>query len=582
MSNKTIAIVGNPNCGKSTLFNMLTGKHRHVGNRAGVTVTVGEGRLRTGETDFSIVDLPGIYDLSGNREDEAVALRYLSETPPDAILNIADENMLERQLSLTCQLASLGLPMMLVLNMHDEAIKRGIHTDTALLSKALGIPVLQISAAHRLGLGALRELLVSPLPSPWPRREKTAAEFFATAQALAEAVQTGGEKKNGLSVWTRHTGYGADRLFLHPIWGLPLFLLCMLLLFTLTFYWPGGVLGDWVSDFVCIHVGNAVRTLCEDLPPFLYALCTDGIWQGISGVLSFFPQILLLSLLITLLEDSGYMARGVFLTDRLFADFGLSGNCFIPMLLGFGCNVPAIMATRTLSSPSERRRTAVLVPFMSCGARMPVYLMLVNMFFQKSAGAIILSLYLTGILVAAVTARIMGKKRPPVPFLTELPPYRLPMLRNILRAMWEKTHDFALRTAGLLVLASAAVWVLSSFDFAFRPTTSDSMLQTLGRYIAPIFVPAGFGNAIAAGAILAGIAAKEAIVTTFAVTGQIALSPAGAYSFMVFILLYTPCMAAISVMRREVGSRITLFAVAYQTAVAYLAATAVYTILSHL
>lgn len=565
MQTYTIALVGNPNCGKTTLFNLLTGSRGRVSNRAGVTVEKKEGFFHLADRHFKVIDLPGIYSLFGDREDEAVTLQYLMKTPPDLILNVLDETCFERHSILSFQLAALKIPMLLVLNMHDSAMRRGIRIDREAIRSTFGVPVLPLSAAKKTGLQTLYQALLTDTPTPIvPKTEPVHA-----ARHLGQrAVFTPSIKKERKNIWRHMSGYAPDTYLLHPVWGLLIFVAVMATVFSLTFSFPA-IISDRLSDLFS-HKAIADFVLRLPLPSFFSALLLEGILPGVLNVVSFFPQIFVLFLLLTLLEDCGYMARGVFLTDRLFGGIGLSGNCFIPMLLGFGCSVPAILSARHLPTRRQRRGTVMAIPFISCSARMPVYLLISNMYFRERTALVILSLYGFGTLIATLSAKFLGGEKNPPPFYAELPPYRMPSFSAVFSEARAKVRSFAFRTGLTLILSSAIVWVLSSFDFALRATKSESMLLTIGNYFAPLFHPLGFGNATSFCAILSGIAAKESIVSVFSVTGLPFASPAAAYAFLIFVLLYTPCMATISVMRKALSRRAFLFSLLYQFSVAYL------------
>ncbi len=583
MQHRTVALVGNPNCGKTTLFNVLTGERRRVSNRAGVTVEKKESSFATDTGRISIVDLPGIYSLSPHAADDAETWHYLKETPPDLIINVLDETNLERHLILSIQLAALHIPMLLVLNMHDAAQKRGIFVDTKLLENAFSYPVIQISAAKKDGLDALFAALSRDIPVSPPPATVSNSVTYAHTLSMHIGARSASPSSKGRNIWRTLHGFSLDSILLHPIWGLPIFLCVLFFVFVLTFYMPGGMLGTAFSALIngpCTSLLHALLTSFA-VPPFLVSLIIRGICPAIGSVAAFFPQIMILFFLLTLLEDCGYMARGVFLTDRIFASLGLCGNCFIPMVLGFGCSVPAVLSTRSLPSPHARRTAVAVVPFISCSARMPVYLMLCSLYFKEYTAIVIFSLYLIGILAAAISARLFTLKKPSQNFLTELPPYRIPSFAAVGGVLREKMRTFTHRTALVLLVAGIIIRLLSDFDFSLAPSENGGMLRQIGTFIAPIFAPLGFGDATAAAALLCGLLAKEAIVSTLSVAGISFSSPAAAYAFMVFVLLYTPCVATMAAIRQEMGSRrMTAWTLLYQFSLAYLISAALYHLFS--
>lgn len=579
MRDKRIALAGNPNAGKTTLFNRLTGARETVGNRPGVTVEIRERRLRGGGA--RLYDLPGAYSLDACSEDEAIALAHLRAAQPDLILNVVDATKLERNLYLTTQLLELGLPVVVALNLMDEAEKLGIRVDHGRLSALLGVPVLPVSARTGMGLGALCAacLAPQPVPQPWPAVSPE-ARYRRVASIVAQAV-TGARRGE-------RDAYRADRRIAGSWVGILLFLAVMALVFYLTF----DSLGAWLSDGVEILLGWLLQGARAGLarlsaPAWLGSLVCEGVLTGVGGVLAFLPQIALLFFFLSLLEDSGYMARTAFLTDRWLRKLGLSGRAFIPMLMGFGCTVPAALAARTLGSRRERRATILLLPFMSCSAKLPVYALFTAAFFPVHRGLVMLCLYMAGIGGALLTARLLSGTRRAggeTGFVIELPPYRLPRLKNTLLFTGERIRHFTVRAGTVILLMSMLLWLLLNFDFSLRMTGDPrlGMLCTLGGRMAPLLRPVGFGSWQAAVALLTGLVAKEAVVSTLLLlAGGAPLStlfaPAGALAFLVFVLLYSPCAAALATMRKELGGwGPALLAALYQTVLAYAAAALVY------
>ena len=672
-----LALVGNPNCGKTTLFNAMTGAREYVGNWPGVTVEKKEGRIHALGHEMTLVDLPGIYSLSPYSMEEVVARNFVIHERPDAVINIVDGTNLERNLYLTVQLMELERPMIIALNMMDEVEKRGDRIDCKRLSLELGIPVVPISARtgqgveelvafsqqvievaheqmhegfhiepddlyddythqihHRLGDVIGGRAAAAGLPEHWaqikllegdtlvrealalPEQEQQAvdaiiAEYAASSELGDNETLVADSRYRYISRVTvlalrRKLSQGEasfsdriDRILTNKYLAVPIFLLIMLVIFTLTF----GTLGAWLSDGVDVlingRLADGLRGLMErsGAMDWLTGLICDGIVPGVGGVLTFLPQIAILFFFLSLLEDSGYMSRTAFIMDKPLRRFGLSGKSFIPMLMGFGCSVPASMGARTMENEKDRRMTIMLIPFMSCSAKLPVYGLIAGAFFSKGQGLVVLSLYALGILVGILSGLIFRKtlfKGQTAPFVMELPPYRWPTPRNTLLHVWERVKHF-LEKAGTIIFAmSVVLWFLENFDITFHmvENTAQSILGVIGGFLAPLFTPLGFGTWQAAVALLAGLVAKEAVVSslsmffgfsTIAGAEVIRTSMAGtftplsAYSFLVFVLLYVPCMAAVSTMRRELGSgKWTMRMVAWQILAAYVVSLVVY------
>ena len=672
------ALAGNQNCGKTTLFNQLTGSNQHVGNFPGVTVEKKEGVIQLdrprrrdrkegrGQDSAVLVDLPGIYSLSPYTAEEVVTRDFLVKEHPDAIINIIDATNIERNLYLTLQLIELGIPMVLALNMMDEVRASGNSIDVETLSRELGIPAVPISASKGEGVSELartamkvasahraparQDFCSGPVHraihatahvienhtsgSGFPARfaaskiiegdepmEKALGLDQADLDIIGHVVEemereTGTDREAALAdmrysyieglcakAVTRR-GVSRDRLrsekidqvLTHRIFAIPVFLIIMFTIFALTFGWPGSWLGDLCSagvDWLTARV-DAWLTQAR-ISGWMHSLIIDGAFAGVGSVLSFLPVIMLLFFFLSLLEDSGYMARVAFVMDKLLRRIGLSGRSFVPMLVGFGCSVPAIMATRTLASRRDRVMTILLVPFMSCSAKLPIYAVFCAAFFPRSAALVMICLYVlgmaTGILAALVLKNSLFRGNP-VPFVMELPNYRMPSLKSVLLLMWDKAKDFLQRAFTIIFLASLVVWFLQSFDPRFNlvADSSQSLLAALGGLIAPIFAPLGFGDWRLSTALITGLTAKETVVSTLAVllgagTDQNALlpllqqvfTPLTAVSFLTFTLLYMPCVASFAAIRRELGSMgKAVTAMACQTAVAWVVAFLVY------
>ena len=657
------ALAGNQNCGKTTLFNQLTGSNQHVGNFPGVTVESKEGVIR-GYKDDTVVDLPGIYSLSPYTNEEIVTRDFLLKNKPDGIINIVDATNIERNLYLSMQLIELNIPMVIALNMMDEVRANGGTIKIDKLQEELGVPVVPISASKNEGIDELIETAVRTAQNrQYPRRQdfcsgavhraihsiahlvedhaeriQTPSRFAATKlvegdepmlnalnlsdnekdmvehavtemereldtdreAALADmrytfidrlcadtVVKCGESKEHARSV-------KMDNLLTNKYLAIPIFLLIMLLIFWLTFGVIGSFLSDLLSqgiDFVTNVVSDALTAY--GINPVVHSLVIDGVFAGVGSVLSFIPTIVVLFFFLSILEDSGYMARVAFVMDKLLRKIGLSGRSFVPMLIGFGCSVPAIMATRTLSSERDRKMTILLTPFMSCSAKLPIYGMITMAFFPKYRALVMIGLYVLGMVVGVLMGLLLKRTLfhgKPVPFVMELPNYRLPSPKSVGMLLWDKAKDFLTRAFTVIFVATIIIWFLQSFDVRLNPVSAgdDSMLAGIGRWIAPIFAPLGFGDWRASTALLTGFSAKEAVVSTFAVlTGSntanmsAALSsiftPLTAISFLVFTLLYTPCVAAISAVRREMNSGKAAVGVVFlQTGVAWVVAFIVY------
>lgn len=653
----TIALAGNQNCGKTTLFNCLTGSTQHVGNFPGVTVELKRGTIKS-YREAELVDLPGIYSLSPYTSEEVVTRDFLVNEKPDAIINIIDATNLERNLYLTLQLTELDIPIILALNMMDEVRASGNTIDTEKLSKLLKMPVVPISAAKKEGVSYLVERTkqlvkegasaqrldfcsgevhkavhsIRHIVEARAVKEGIPQRFAATKlvegdKPMAERLQLTENEKiiidcivedMELSLGTDREAALADmrysfieelsalcaykhsesreqlrsekidRVLTHKIFGIPIFIGIMLMIFWLTFSVIGAPLQDLLEQLIELGSG-ALGGFLEsvNVSPWVVSLVVDGVCAGVGSVLSFLPIILLLFFFLSMLEDSGYMARVAFVMDKLLRKLGLSGRSFVPMLIGFGCSVPAIMSARTLSSERDRRLTILITPFMSCGAKLPIYSMITAAFFPDTAPLVMISLYIVGIIAAIVTGLLMKKtlmKGEPVPFVMELPAYRIPSARSVLMLMWEKAKDFLVKAFTIIFVASVIIWMLQSFDWGFNAVedSADSILASIGAVIAPVFAPLGFGDWRASTALITGITAKESVVSTLNVLAGEAFggmfTQLSAMSFLVFTLLYMPCVAAFAAMKREIGLKRALFSVGYETLFAYVAALLVYQI----
>lgn len=663
-----LALVGNQNCGKTTLFNQLTGSNQHVGNFPGVTIEQKTGQI-IGRKDYELVDLPGIYSIRPYSGEERVTRDFIIKNKPDAIINIVDATNIERNLYLTLQLIEMGKPMVLALNMMDELLGNHGSVDITKLSERLGIPVVPISAAKNDGVEELMRVVAETAENArLPRRidfcssgpvhrcihtvshvvedhaDKIGvpSRFAATrvieddadiisslklseneleliGHAVLEMETEGGLDRNAALADMRYRFIEAvcsesvvkahesremrrsvkiDKVLTNKYLAIPMFIAIMGFIFWITF----SVLGKWLSDMLALGISSLASIVdsaltAYGLNPVVHSLVIDGVFAGVGSMLSFLPIIVVLFFFLAILEDTGYMARVAFVMDKLLRRIGLSGRSFVPMLIGFGCSVPAIMATRTLSSERDRKMTMLLIPFMSCSAKIPIYAVFTAAFFPNHGGLVMTCLYVFGILVGILAAKILSKTvftGKPVPFVMELPNYRMPSLKSVLLLMWEKAWDFIRRAFTVIFAATIVIWFLQTFDTRLNVVGSgstDSLLAIIGTWIAPVFAPLGFGDWRVATALLTGLMAKEAVISTLGVLmntganiGSAALltlfTTRSALSFLVFCLLYTPCVAALAAFRREMGSGVkTALVVLSQCCVAWLAAFVVYTLI---
>lgn len=569
MEECTLLLAGNPNSGKSTLFNRLCGTRRQTGNFSGVTVDCKTGRFRHRGKLYSVTDLPGVYSLIPATGDERVAADYLT-AHSGVIVNILDACNLERSLLLTCELLKLRRPMLVALNMADETARRGVKIDKERLASLLGVQVAEISALRGRGLETLIDAATCARPPKNP---------MLSAEKIAAAVL---HRREGDSFSDR-----IDKILLREIIGIPVFFLLVFLIFQLVF----GAVGQRLSDAFSEFLQNGIRMpLSEWLgarntAKLLQSFLIDGALSGIFSVLAFLPQIAMLFCFITLLEDTGIMARIAFLADPLLRRFGLSGKAFIPIVMGFGCTVPAVMAARTVDG-RERRALWFTLPFISCSARAPVYALFLTAVLKKGSGAALI-LYLLGVAAALFCARLLTNRhaaKESLPFIMELPPYRLPALQNLLLSVFDKCRGFVIKAGTVIFAASSVIWLLQTI----RMNTGESLLHAAGTVMAPLLAPIGLGDANSAAALLMGFFAKESIVSTLEILlgGTLPLSnavaaaysPPAALSFLVLSLLYTPCAATVATIRKESGrTRTALCVVGFNFLVGYLAAFLTYT-----
>lgn len=663
-----LALVGNQNCGKTTLFNQLTGSNQHVGNFPGVTIEHKIGQI-IGWKGYELVDLPGIYSIRPYSGEEKVTRNFIIDRKPDAIINIVDATNIERNLYLTLQLIEMGKPMVLALNMMDELLGNHGSVDIQKLSDRLGIPVVPIAAAKNDGVDELMRVVAETAENARkPRRidfcsagpvhrcihtvshvvedhaDKIGvpSRFAATrvieeddeiisalklseneleliGHAVLEMETEGGLDRNAALAEMRYRFIEAvcsecvikaqeskemlrsvriDKVLTNKYLAIPTFIAIMGFIFWMTF----SVLGKWLSDLLALGIAGVTQLTdnaltAYGLNPVVHSLVIDGVFAGVGSMLSFLPIIVVLFFFLAILEDTGYMSRVAFVMDKLLRRIGLSGRSFVPMLIGFGCSVPAIMSTRTLSSERDRKMTMLLIPFMSCSAKIPIYAVFTAAFFPNNGGLVMICLYVFGMLMGIIAAKILSKTAftgKPVPFVMELPNYRMPSLKTVLLLMWEKAWDFIRRAFTVIFAATIVIWFLQNFDVRLNVVgqgSGDSLLAIIGTWLAPIFAPLGFGDWRVATALVTGLMAKEAVISTLGVLmgvganlssaalGSLFTMPS-AVSFLVFCLLYTPCVAALAALRRELGSGVkTVLVMASQCCVAWLAAFCVYTLI---
>lgn len=663
MPTKTIALIGNQNCGKTTLFNALTGSNQHVGNFPGVTVEQKSGTIKK-HPSIKLVDLPGIYSLTPYTMEEIVSTDFLIKEKPSMIINIIDATSIERNLYLTMQLLELNIPMILALNMMDEVISSGNSIDVEGLQQALGIRVIPLSASKNEGIEELIEAIETTLKeNNCSHLDLCSGEIHKAIHSITHLIEDNAvkaklpkrfavtkiiegdkdiirqlhldvqqlhiikhiiedmEAKEGLDKdaalvdmryqvienITRQTVFKEqetagqvrsekiDSILTHKYFGIPIFIVVMLMIFFLTFNVIGAPLQS-LMEIAVDFIGSTIITFLTNhqVAPWLISLLRDGVIAGVGSVLSFLPLIVVLFFFLSMLEDSGYMARVAFVMDKLLRKIGLSGKSFVPMLIGFGCSVPAIMASRTLSSQRDRKMTIIVTPFMSCSAKLPIYGMIIAAFFSTKAPLVMITIYCIGILVAIFSALLLKATifpGDPIPFVMELPSYRIPTAKNVIMHMWEKAKDFLKKAFTIIFIASLLIWFLQSFNFRFEMVTdsSKSILAYIGNKLSFIFAPLGFSDWRLSTSLITGITAKESVVSTLSVLTNSSspdalyhalntlLTPASAFAFLTFTVLYMPCVAAFAATKRELGSWLqAILTAGYQTGIAYVVAFIVY------
>lgn len=659
-----IALVGNQNCGKTTLFNQLTGSKQHIGNFPGVTVEQKSGYL-LGNKDVTVVDLPGIYSLTPYSIEEIVTRDYIFNRKPDCIINIIDATNLERNLYLTIQLLEMEIPFVMALNMMDEVRLNGTSIDVKKLSEELGVPVVPISASKNEGVSELAEVALGRAKvKNSAYHDLCDGAVHKAVHSLAHLLEENAEKcgfppkyaaikviendksiidklklderqldiighivedmeiacdtdreaaivdmrydyiealcakvvlKKGQNV-NQEKSMKLDRILTHKIWAIPIFLCVMLAVFFMSF----SLVGKWLSDLLTLGIDWLTGVVdgaltSAGISEWLHSLLIDGVFNGVGSVLSFVPTIMVLFFLLSILEDSGYMARVAFVMDKLLRKIGLSGKSFVPMLIGFGCSVPGILAARTVSSERDRKMTVLLVPFMSCSAKLPIYSLITMAFFPRYQALVMLGVYVLNMVVGVLYGLLLKVtvfKGNPVPFVMELPNYRWPSLKTLLRNSWEKGKSFIRKAFTVIFVATLVIWFLQSVDtsFNFTSDSSVSILAEIGRFLSPVFAPLGLGDWRLTTSIITGLTAKEAVVSTLAVLFGVAseslsavlsaaFSPLQGFCFLAFVVLYMPCVAAVAAVRKELGSgwkaALAMFS---QTVVAYLVTLIIYNV----
>ncbi len=656
-----VALVGNPNCGKTTLFNELTGSKQYVGNWSGVTVEKKTGKIRNCQLDINLVDLPGIYSLSPYTMEEIIARDFIVDEKPDLVINIIDGTSIERNLYLTVQLLELGVPVVVAINMMDSVENKGDKINCRGLENDLGVKIVPIVARKNINLNELLDVCGEILKNKkdgiinynikYDTETQMAIDnvydivykyivndgrMFYLSKIIEGDKQL--EKKLKLSLedkrkidsiveaYEKTNEYGdretmvadaryrfiidivsknvvknqkeknltlsdkIDMVVTNRFLAIPIFLVVICFVFGLTF----GKFGTFLKDSVSVIINNFVSLPLEsflvanDAPQWTHGLLIDAVIKGVGAVLEFLPQIMILFLFLSLLEDSGYMARAAFIMDRFLRRLGLNGKSFIPMLMGFGCTTPAVMAARTMENEKEKKLTIFLIPFMSCGAKLTVYMFFTSIFFKNSQWFVILSLYFIGLAVAIILGLILKKtlfKNNVSNFIMELPPYRLPTIKTILMHMWEKCKGFLIKAGTIIFSMCILIWILQNFDFFFSYVEDNerSMIACFGKVVAPIFEPLGFGKWKAAVSLIAGLISKEAVISTINIlyNGNVAgvFSQASVYAYMVFILLYMPCVSAFVSMKKELGSwKWAIGAASIELVVAYLGSFIAYNI----
>lgn len=583
------ALVGNQNCGKTTIFNEMTNMNQHVGNFPGVTVESKIGIVEK-HNDIQVIDLPGLYSLNTYTTEERVSKEYIINQKPDVLINVIDSMNLERNLYLTIQLKKIGIPIVIALNMLDELYKNNMKINIIELSKRLDIPIVPITNVNKK---EINELINKTIELSFSKKEKNKVVNDQYEEEIIYRYKNIEKICSGIIQGKKENLSSIDKILTNKYFGIPIFLTIMFIIFYLTF----NVIGEYFSNL--LNIGLDVVTeeienilINNNVNQLIQSLIIEGIITGIGSVLSFLPIIVTLYFFLSILEDSGYMTRIAFIMDKPLSKIGLSGKSIVPVLLGFGCSVPAILSIRTIKSEKEKKLTMMLIPFISCSAKIPIYAIFVSMFFHNYSAEVMILLYIIGITIGITITGIVNKIcniKNNNTFIMELPKYRIPTLKNTWMLMWNKSKEFLEKTFSIIFVTSIVIWILKTFDFSLTETTiENSILAQLGQKISPIFNPLGFYDWRIVTSLIVGISAKESIISTLNIlTNQTIASSlqsifniSSAISFLIFVLLYTPCIATIAIIKKEFGNKTAIKIVIFQILIAYIISFVTYQLIT--
>lgn len=583
------ALVGNQNCGKTTIFNEMTNMNQHVGNFPGVTVESKIGIVEK-HNDIQVIDLPGLYSLNTYTTEERVSKEYIINQKPDVLINVIDSMNLERNLYLTIQLKKIGIPIVIALNMLDELYKNNMKINIIELSKRLDIPIVPITNVNKK---EINELINKTIELSFSKKEKNKVVNDQYEEEIIYRYKNIEKICSGIIQGKKENLSSIDKILTNKYFGIPIFLTIMFIIFYLTF----NVIGEYFSNL--LNIGLDVVTeeienilINNNVNQLIQSLIIEGIITGIGSVLSFLPIIVTLYFFLSILEDSGYMTRIAFIMDKPLSKIGLSGKSIVPVLLGFGCSVPAILSIRTIKSEKEKKLTMMLIPFISCSAKIPIYAIFVSMFFHNYSAEVMILLYIIGITIGITITGIVNKIcniKNNNTFIMELPKYRIPTLKNTWMLMWNKSKEFLEKTFSIIFVTSIVIWILKTFDFSLSETTiENSILAQLGKKISPIFNPLGFYDWRIVTSLIVGISAKESIISTLNIlTNQTIASSlqsifniSSAISFLIFVLLYTPCIATIAIIKKEFGNKTAIKIVIFQILIAYIISFVTYQLIT--
>lgn len=584
------ALVGNQNCGKTTIFNEMTNMNQHVGNFPGVTVESKIGIVEK-HNDIQVIDLPGLYSLNTYTTEERVSKEYIINQKPDVLINVIDSMNLERNLYLTIQLKKIGIPIVIALNMLDELYKNNMKINIIELSKRLDIPIVPITNVNKK---EINELINKTIELSFSKKEKNKVVNDQYEEEIIYRYKNIEKICSGIIQGKKENLSSIDKILTNKYFGIPIFLTIMFIIFYLTF----NVIGEYFSNL--LNIGLDIVTedienilINNNVNQLIQSLIIEGIITGIGSVLSFLPIIVTLYFFLSILEDSGYMTRIAFIMDKPLSKIGLSGRSIVPVLLGFGCSVPAILSIRTIKSEKEKKLTMMLIPFISCSAKIPIYAIFVSMFFHNYSAEVMILLYIIGITIGITITGIVNKIcniKNNNTFIMELPKYRIPTLKNTWMLMWNKSKEFLEKTFSIIFVTSIVIWILKTFDFSLTETTiENSILAQLGKKISPIFNhPLGFYDWRIVTSLIVGISAKESIISTLNIlTNQTIASSlqsifniSSAISFLIFVLLYTPCIATIAIIKKEFGNKTAIKIVIFQILIAYIISFVTYQLIT--